>query len=205
MFERLDGGAAEGDDALFVAFAADLGAGLIEVEILFAEGADFADAEASGVEEFEDGVVAESEGVGIGGVGGVAGALEHVGDFAFGEGFGEDLPGGRCFDVDGGVVLDALVEQEPAEEAAEATELAGDGAGLDGVAPQAFHEGADVGLGGGEEEAVVLLEVFGELFEVAAVGLAGGRAHAFFYLEVGAELPDCSNISRELARTWHRR
>ena len=83
LVERLNRAAAERDDALLVALAADLGAGLVEMQVLFAESDDLADAQAAGVEELEDGVVAEGERGGGGSyvriAGGGGAALEHLG------------------------------------------------------------------------------------------------------------------------------
>ena len=96
LVERLDGAATERDDALLVAFAADLGAGLVEMQVLFAESDDLAHAQATGVEQFEDGVVAECERGGVGSyvriAGGGGAAVEHVGYFGFGKRLGENLP-----------------------------------------------------------------------------------------------------------------
>ncbi len=164
LLERLDRAAAERDDALLVALAANLGASLVEMEVLFAESDNLAHAQSAGVQEFEDGVIAQGEGgsnrrmagqVGIARDGG--GEIEHVRHFAFGERLGQDLPACRAFDGDGGVVGDALIQQQPAIEAAQAAQLAGDGAGVDVVAAQVRHEAADVRFDSGDQQRVAAL------------------------------------------------
>jgi hypothetical protein len=184
LFQSQKRGAPEGDDALLVALAADVDTAEVEGKIAGGEGGDLGDAESAGIEELEDGAVAEVGGAGLGVIGGELGAVEHFSDLRLGEGLGEDLPGLGGFDVDGGVVVDAAVEHEPLVETAEATELAGDGAGVDGVDAEVLHECGDVLLGGGEEDAVAGLEELGEGVEVAGVGFAGEGTKAFFYAEV---------------------
>ena len=121
---------------------------------------------------------------GLGMRGGHGGALQHLGDFRLGEGFGQDLPGFGRLDVDGGVVMDAAVEQEPVVKAAQAAELARGGAGIDGVGAKVFEKGGDILLRGGEQRAVALLKKLGEGLQVAVVGFAGERTQAFFYAKV---------------------
>ncbi len=144
LLERGDGLVAEGDDALLVALAAYLCARLIEMQVLLAQGAELADAQAASVEKLEDGVIAQGQRIRLGMLGGGGGALEHLRDLPFGERLGQDLPGRGRLDIQCGIVGDLFVEQQPAIEAAQAAEFARDGARLDAVAAQPLHEAADV-------------------------------------------------------------
>ncbi len=195
LFERFDRGAAEGDDALLVAFAADQGAAGVEREVGNAEAGQLGDAETGGVEQLEDGVVAHGDGVGLGMIGGEGGALHHGVDFGDSERFGQNFPGGGGFEVEGGIAADALVEEEPAEESAQAGELAPGGARLDAVLREVPEESGDVLLRGGEESGGVALEEFGELQKIALVRFAGERAQAFFDAQVGEVFADQSGVA----------
>ena len=191
--ESLDGSAAEGNDALLVAFAADESAAGVEGEVGDAETGELGDAKAGGVEQFEDSAVAEGDGVGLGMAGGECGVLEHGVDFRDGEGFGKDLPRRGRFQVESGIAVDAFVEEEPAEEAAKAGKLAGGGTGFDAVSGEVLEEAGDVGLSGlGQRRG---LDALGELEQVALVGLAGERAEAFFDVEVGEVFADEGEIA----------
>jgi len=184
LLECPDRGAAEGDDALLIAFAAHLRAAGIEREVANGKTSDLGDAEAAGVEKLKDGAVAQSGGLGLGMRGGEGSALEHLGDFRLGEGFGQNFPGFGRFDVDGGVVMDAAIEKEPFVEAAETTELARGGTRIDGVGAEVIEEGGDVGLDGGDEDGVAVFKELGEDAQIAEVGLAGERAKSFFYAKI---------------------
>ncbi len=176
---RLKGGAAERNDALLVALAADLHASGIEREVAGGEAGELGDAEAAGIEQFKDGAIAQRGGTGLGMRGGHGGALEHLGNFRLGERFGQDFPGLGRLDVDGGVVMDAAVEEEPLVEAAQAAELARGGAGVDAVGAEVLEETGDVLLDGGEQGCVAAFKKLGEGVEVAGVGFAGERPQAF--------------------------
>ena len=115
--------------------------------------------------------------------------------FVFGKGFGEDLPGAGRFDVEGGVVSEALVEERPLIEATETGELAGDGAVGAVVGAEMLHPAGDVCVSGGEEEVVVLAEVLGELFEVFAVAGAGEGAQAAFDAQGEKEITDQGEVA----------
>lgn len=179
-FDGLLGGAAEEDDALAVAFAADeeLGgaAGLVD-----GEADELADAEAGGVEGFEDGAVAEPEG------GFVVGRGEELLHVALVEELGEAaaLAGGG--EADGGVGGGGAAGFEVAIEGAEGGELAGDGGSgvvlFVEVGEEAPEVGrADVGPGAGEAR---LLKKGGALLEVVGVGAEGRLGGAAAVLEFG--------------------
>ena len=63
-----DGGFADGEDAFLVALAKDADDAEIEVEVVEREVGEFGGAEAGGVKEFDDGLIAEGEAV-VGGDG----------------------------------------------------------------------------------------------------------------------------------------
>ena len=164
--EGLEGGDAEGDDAFFVAFAADQDAAEVEREVGGGERGDFGDTQAAGVEQFKDGAIAEGCGAGLWAAGGgfcrLFSARKHGVHFRLGEGFGENFPGFGRVDVDGGVVVDAAVEEEPLVEAADAAELAGGGARIDAVGAEMLQERGYVLLRTGEQDAVAGFEELGE-------------------------------------------
>jgi len=181
-FDGLLGGAAEEDDALAVAFAADdeLGgaAGLVD-----GEADELADAEAGGVEGFEDGAVAKPEG------GFRVGGGEELVHVALEEELGEAaaLAGGG--EADGGVGGGCAAGFEVAIEGAEGGELAGDGGSgvvlFVEVGEEAPEVGwADVGPGGGEAR---LLKKSSTLLEVVGVGAEGGVGGAAGVPEFGEE------------------
>jgi hypothetical protein len=68
--QGFEGGVAEGDDAFFVSFAADEDAAEVEREVAGRESGDFGDAQAAGVEQFQDGAVAQGGGAGLRAAGG---------------------------------------------------------------------------------------------------------------------------------------
>ena len=158
LLQGLDGGAAEGDDAFLVALAANLRASGVEAEIADGEPGDLRDAEAAGIEELENGAVAQRGGLGLGMRGGEGSALEHFGHFGLGERFGQDFPGFGRLDVDGRVVMDSAIEKKPFIKAAETTELARGGAGIDRVGTEVVEKGGDVGLDGGDEDGVAVFK-----------------------------------------------
>ena len=173
-------------------------AAFVEREIFDAEIGEFGDAEASGVEQLENRAVAEIGCVGLRMIGRDGGALHHGVDFGFGEGLGQDLPHGERLEVHGRVVANALVEQEPAIESAQAGELAGGGAGFDAVFAKMLEKAGDVMLRGSCESGVFRFEIFGELGEVAFVGLAGERPQAL----LDAKIEEIFAEERGVARAW---
>lgn len=121
FFEGGDGGGADGDDAFLVAFAQDADDAQVEVEVVEGEFGEFRGAQAAGVEEFDDGLVAECEAVaGFGGVeeGGHLVAAEDVGEFF-------PLVGG--IEEFGGVLLGEFAHDGEAVEHFEAGDVAEDG------------------------------------------------------------------------------
>ena len=180
--DGLLGGGAEEDDALAVAFAADeeLGgaAGLVD-----GEADELADAEAGGVEGFENRPVAEPEG------GFVVGRGEELLHVALVEELGEAaaLAGGG--EADGGVGGGCAAGFEVAIKGAEGGELASDGGSgvvlFVEVGEEAPEVGrADVGPGAGEAR---LLKKGGALLEVVGIGAEGGVGGAAAVLEFGEE------------------
>ena len=97
---------------------------------------------------------------------------------------------------------DALVQQQPAIEAAQAAQLPRDGAGIDVVAAQVRHEAADVGLDGRQQQRAAIFEMFRELLQIAGVGLAGGRAHAFFDAQIADILAHRPGVSGKFLMFW---
>jgi hypothetical protein len=132
------GGAADRGEAGFGAFAGDADPAFFEAEAFEAGAGEFGEAEAGGVEEFEDGAVAAGEGV-VGGDG-----FEELADLLFVEGVreGEFLAGRE--DGFGGIADAVATGDEPAEED--------------------FHgDEFDAGAGGGEAVFFALDEVVGEV------------------------------------------
>lgn len=108
-------------------------------------------------------------------------ALEHLGNFRLGERFGKDPPCLGRFDVDGWVVMDAIVEEEPPVKAAEATQLSRGGTRVNTVVAKMFEEPRDIGLGGSDQECVALFKKLGEDAQIAEISFAGERPQSFFY------------------------
>jgi hypothetical protein len=62
MVNGLHGGSADRDNAVFSAFAEDANEAEVGVEVLHFQRAEFGDAEAARIEQFEHGLITESEG-----------------------------------------------------------------------------------------------------------------------------------------------
>ncbi len=200
--EGFHGAPAERNDALLVALAANLSAGLIEMEILFTESDDLADSQAASIKQFENRMVAKREGCGFAGTLGCIwiervrrGAVEHGRYFALGERLRQDLPACGCFDGDRRIVIDALVEQQVTIEATQTTELAGDRAGVDVIAAQVRHEAADVSVCGCDEQCSAGFKLLGELLEIAGISFAGCGTHPFLHAQVGEILAHRPRVS----------
>ncbi len=155
-FEPFQGAGADGNNAVFVAFAlADLQGLPLAVEVGDFEAGQFAAADAGAVKGFEHGAVAEAERIGD------VGNAEDAAHFTVAEGFG-----GKAFflpwqlDLAGGVGLQDVLAGEPGEvilERAEAAALGADAKRLAvGFAPPpevalvAFEDGLGDGGGGCE-------------------------------------------------------
>ena len=113
------------------------------------------------------------------------GALQHFCHFGLGQRFGQNLPRFGRLDVDGGVVMNAAVEQQPFVKAAQTAQLARSGAGVDVVAAQMIEQRGDVGLDRCKQHGVAALEELGKDAQIAEIGLAGERAKSFFHTEIG--------------------
>jgi len=171
--DGFEGPAADGDDAGLVAFAGDADESVVEVEGFEADFADFGEAEAGGVEEFEDGEVAAAEG--DGGVDGV-----EEGDDVLGvEGFGEVGGGAGGEERFGGIGVEVAAVDEEAEEDLEVDDADALGGGFEAAG---FLIGEEVGEFQEAEVAPGVVAVFGgpsgEGFEGAADGelVVGGEA-----------------------------
>jgi len=136
--------------------------------------------------------------------GGLLSEVEHGVYFGFGEGLGQDFPCLGRLDIQRGVVVDALVEEEPFVESANAAEFAGGGAGINSVGAEVFEEGGYVLLEGVEEDAVAFFEEFGKGVEVAVVGFAGEGAEAFFYAQVDSVFTKEAEIARSIHNADYR-
>ena len=177
--EPCGGAVADGKHAAFAAFAAaDVEGFRVRVVIAMVEVGQFGAADAGGVEEFEDGAVAQAEG--IGGVGNG----EQKTDFLRAESLRELA----CLfawkvEIGGGVRGDDSGAAEPSEESAQATEpreLRVDGEGAPSaraaVAVQEELVGFEIGaLVGGGIVGAARGRPFGELPQRPAVGFDGGR------------------------------
>ena len=155
-------------------------------EIADGEPSDLRNAKAAGIEKLENGAVAEGGGLGLGMRGSHGSALQHFGDFRLGEGFGQNFPGFGRLDVDGGVVMDAAIEEKPFVKAAQAAQLARGGAGIDVVGAEVIEKCGDVGLDGGEQDGVAVFKELGKDVQIAEIGLAGERAKSFFHTKIGS-------------------
>lgn len=173
---------------MFASFAEDAHGFGDGVDVCDVEGGEFAEADAAGVEEFEDGLVAcGGPGGGLFFFWGVVGEFEHGEDLGFGEGDGEFF---FCFgelDFEEGVLGPALALAEVVVEGAEGGEVETDG----GAGEAGFHLLEEVvavvvwceGVPGGE------FGVFGlEGVEGVAVVVDGALGGVFFALEEGEEL-----------------
>jgi hypothetical protein len=143
ILEGGESGAADGDEALFGAFAHDANEAGLGLKVGEFERADLGDAEAGSVEEFEHGAVAKTEGRVRGRGFGEAGdfvAIEELGKLGFGLGKGEE---------GGGVVGDFALSEEKAVEIAERDEVTGDGAGGQTGGEEVVQIKAKIVAGGG--------------------------------------------------------
>ncbi len=187
-FEGGTGGASDGHDPFLVAFADDMDEPGFELELFESDAAEFGEAKAAGVGEFENRVIAE------GGFGGLGGRGQDPFDFLGIEGLGELFPATGQREVFRGIKGDEVFGNGEPEEGAEGgdgevdaggTEVAGtasSGAGglgrtgtflleeVEEVLEGDFAEGPDAvgGSPGGEA---------GELGGVGALGV--GRLAAF--------------------------
>ena len=144
VLDGAEGGATDGTEAVFAAFAGDAEAFVEVVDVADVEFDEFVEAEAGAVEELEDG------GVALGGPdGGTLGAFgfegegegEELVDLAEGEDDGEGALGFGELDFEEGIGGEAGAAGEEFEEAAEGGELDADG----GAAEVAFHEHEEPG------------------------------------------------------------
>jgi len=188
LFESLDRGAPERDDALFIALAANLHAPGVEAEIADGKPSDLRNAEAAGIEKLENGAVAQRGGFGLRVRGSHGSALEHFGDFGLGERFGQNFPGLGRLDVDGGVVMNAAIEKKPFIKAAETAQLARGGAGVDVVGAEVIEKCGDICLDGGEQDGVAFFKKLRKDAQIAEISLAGERAKSFFHAEIGGKI-----------------
>ena len=127
------------------------------------------------------------------------GTLEHFRDIRLSEGLGQDLPGFWGVDIDGGIVMDTSIKQEPLVKAAQTAQLAGRRAGVDPVAAEMLKKCRDILLDSGKQDAVALFEELGKGLQVAAVGLAGEGPQSLLHAQIGLVVQQ----EREIARGFH--
>ncbi len=119
--ERFEGGLAERDEAALLALAEGRDQALLPVDVGELEPADLADAQARGVEDVEDGAVAQApEALALGG-------LEDARDLVEDEDLGEAAGDLRAVDEGARVGFDGAFAEEEAGEAADGGEVAGGG------------------------------------------------------------------------------
>ncbi len=199
LFQSRERGAAQRHDALLVALAAHLHAAQIESQIAGGEIRHLGDAQPARIEQLENRAVAQGRGAGLRMRGGHAGALQHLGHFRLGQRLGQHLPGLGRLDVDGGIVMDAPVEQQPLVKAAQAAQLARRRTLIDAVVAQMLEEGRDILLHRRQQHAVAALDELGKGLQVADVGLAGKRTKPFFHAQIGLVVLQ----QRQIARSSH--
>lgn len=171
-----DGDAADGDDSFLAAFADDGCVSGLEVELFEAEGAKFSQAQARGVGEFENGLVAE----GVRGFGLDRG--EQAADFRIGERFGQSFPASGEREMCRGVVWKKPFPFAVAIEGSEGGDSEVEGCGAEG-----FGRGWWIGLGTWRATAAgvglgLVLEEGGEVWEgdlgpLGEVGLGGSPGY----------------------------
>ena len=126
IVDCLLGGLAHGDEALFVAFAGDADDADGGVDVGQGDGADFAGAQAAGVEEFEERTVAQVDGCcGLFG-GNLCGGGEEFAHLRGREDIGEFFPARGAVEDGGGVEFAAIGSAGPAEEDADGGEVTDD-------------------------------------------------------------------------------
>lgn len=176
------GAAADEDQAFLAAFANDAGGAFGEVEIFLAEGGEFTDAQAAGVEGLEDGAVAEAER----GVRPADG--EEAVNFFLGEGGGEAFGEAGEFEQRGEVAREEGFVVEVAEEIAEGGyfdfECGRGGVAEAGLVVEVGFEDGQGEVGPGEC-GVVVVEPGEEAFQDDAVHGLGVRGVAAFEGEAG--------------------
>ena len=123
--EFFDGGLGDGHQSLFAALARHADETLLQVEVAQGEGAEFADAQAATVKEFDDAMVAAL--LGQAEVHRLLNGLNFFGR----ENFGQVSADFGRFEEFGGVGFDISVDEEEMVETAHATEHAGHGAWCD--------------------------------------------------------------------------
>ena len=183
--QRLDGGAAERDDALLVALAAHLHTAQVERQVAGGERCDLGDAQAARVEQLQNRPVAQICGPRLGMLGVHLRPIEHLRHLRLGEGLGQYLPRLGRLNLHSRVVMDAPVEQEPLVKAAQAAQLARRRALIDAVGAQMLEKGRHILLHRGQQYAAAPLDELGKGLQVAVVGLAGERTQAFFHAQIG--------------------
>ena len=183
-FQRFDGRAAQRNDALLVAFAAHLHPAQVERQVAGVQRGDLGDAQAAGIQKLQNGVIAQRGCPGLGMMGGHRGALQHLVHFRLGQRLGQHLPRFGRLDVDGGIVMNAAVQQQPLVKAAQAAQLARRGTRIDAVGAQVFEEARHILLHGRQQHPVPGFQKLGKGPQVAQVGFAGERPQAFLHAQI---------------------
>jgi hypothetical protein len=186
--DRCSCGHAEDTDAFFVAFPADAHRLVAQVYFRHVQAGDFADAEAGGVKELEEGAVAEA-----GGPGAVGGGEEAV-DILGGEDMGQAARRFGSGDAEEGVGFEDALGAEPAVEGADGADFAPD-AGVGGaLAEEEGEVAAQVEAAGAQRFDLPACEGEEEVLQVAAVvaqGVGGEVAGLAALYEVAGEDGGC--------------
>ena len=183
--DGVEGGLAERDEAALLPLAEGGDEALLPVDVGELEADDLADAQARGVEDVEDGAVAQAaDALALGGV-------EDAGDLLDDEDLGEAAGDPGAVDQGARVGGEGALAEEEAGEAADGGEVAGGGPGAEALAAEGHEVGGDEGVvDAGPVGDAVLLGVGAELGEVDGVGrdaLRGERALDAEVVQVGVD------------------
>ena len=192
-------GASQRHNPLLVALAAHLHAAQVERQVAGRERRDLGDAQAARVEQFQNRPVAQHGGSRLRMLGVQARPVQHLRHLRLGQRLGQHLPGFGRFDVDGGIVMDAPVEQEPLVKAAQAAQLARRRTLVDAVAAQMLKKCRHILLRRRQQHAAAPLDELGKGLQVAVVGLAAQRPQPFFHAQIRLVVLQ----QREIARGFH--
>ena len=169
----------DGYPALFVAFANDLQALVVGIDVGQFQVDKLGDAESAAVEDFDDDVVARRFGQRE-----VEGGLD-LGDFVVGKHIGQVLRACGKVDVFGWVVGYCVFDDEHVEKPAPTFDDAALGVGLDAGIGHLLQQLQQIIPFDGFGLGLMLLHVTGHVVEVAEVGLDTVAGHTTFEAEIG--------------------
>ena len=199
LLQSLKRGAAQRDNALLVALAAHLHAAQHRAQDRWWRATDFGDAQPAGIQQLQNGAVAQRGGLGLRMRRGHAGALQHLRHLRLGQRLGQHLPRLGRLDVDGGIVMNAAVEQQPLVKAAQAAQLARRGARVDAVVAQMLEKRSHIRPAAVSSTALRLSRNSAKVLRSLSIGLAGERAKPFFHAQIGLivlqKREDCVRLS----------